>query len=174
MSGHDFSIFWGMQKQMWWYHTRLVATHPYSSTWWSWPLLLRPIWLYTSGETNTVANIYGMGNPVVFWGGLASATISLKYIFSEKRKKLLLVLGAYLAMFTPWAFSPRIMFFYHYFPAIPFMCMLIGFVLYKQKKFIAPFLVLSLILFVYFYPHWAGIPVPLWLDHSYYWLPAWK
>lgn len=175
VSGHGFDIFWGMQKQMWWYHTQLVATHPFSSSWWTWPLLLRPIWVYTSGETNgMVSNIYGMGNPLVFWGGLVSAIISLKYIFVEKRKKLLLVLGAYLGLFTPWALSPRIMFFYHYFPAVPFLCMLTGFVLYKNKKAIVPFLVLTGILYIYFYPHWSGLSVPIWLDHSYYWLPGWR
>ena len=175
VSGHGFDIFWGMQEQMWWYHTRLVATHPYSSRWWTWPLLLRPIWVYTSGETNGfVSNIYGMGNPLVFWGGLVSALISLKYIFIEKRKHLLLVLGAYLGLFMPWALSPRIMFFYHYFPAVPFLSILIGFVLYKNKKAVLPFLALTLVLFIYFYPHWAGLSVPVWLDHSYYWLPGWR
>ncbi len=175
VSGHGFDIFWGMQKQMWWYHTRLVATHPYSSLWWTWPILLRPIWVYTSGEVNGyVSNIYGMGNPLVFWAGLVSAVVSIKYIVTEKRKNLLLTLGAYLGMFTPWALSPRIMFFYHYFPAVPFLCMLIGFVLYKNKHFIIPFFVLTGILFIYFYPHWAGLSIPVWLDHSYYWLPGWK
>jgi len=175
LSGHDFSVFWGMQQQMWWYHTGLVATHPYTSQWWTWPLLLRPIWLYTSGEVNgMISNIYGMGNPLVFWAGLVGAIASLKYIIEGKQKRLLLVLGAYLGLFMPWAFSPRIMFFYHYFPAVPFLCLITAFVLAHNKKLIIPVLGACLILFIYFYPHWAGIPVPLWLDTSYYWLPGWR
>ncbi|KKS96176.1 MAG: Dolichyl-phosphate-mannose-protein mannosyltransferase family protein [Microgenomates group bacterium GW2011_GWC1_43_13] len=50
LTGHGLSIWWGMQKQMWWYHTGLRATHPYTSSWWTWPLLIRPIYLYTSQE----------------------------------------------------------------------------------------------------------------------------
>jgi hypothetical protein len=28
--------------------------------------------------------------------------------------------------------------------------------------------------FVYFYPHWAAVEVPGWLEESYYWFPSWR
>ena len=174
LTGHGIDIWWGMQKQMWWYHTRLRATHPYTSSWWSWSFLLRPIYLYTSNEVNgMVSRIYAMGNPFVFWFGLISVATSFVYSFIDKNKRLALIIFSYLIFFVPWAASPRIMFLYHYLPSIPFMCIAIAYVLRRNPKLIFPLLVISFSLFVYFYPHWAGLNIPLWLDKSYYWFSSW-
>ncbi|MBI3397302.1 glycosyltransferase family 39 protein [Candidatus Woesebacteria bacterium] len=174
-TGHGINIWWGMQEQMWWYHTRLRATHPYTSAWWSWPLLLRPIYLYTSDEINSnVARIYAFGNPAVFWFGLVSVFITGLSAFKQKSKGLFLVVFSYLIFFAPWAFSPRIMFLYHYLPSIPFLAIAAGYVLRKNLKFIMPFFIVAGVLFVYFYPHWAGLTIPLWLDKSYYWFSSWR
>ena len=175
LTGHGIDIFWGMQKQMWWYHTGLKATHPYTSAWWSWPLLARPIYLYTSSEVGGfVSRIYAMGNPVIFWGGLASVFLSFIYAFREKNKKLALVVFSYLIFFVPWAASPRIMFLYHYLPSIPFLAIGLGYVLRRNLKLIVPAVTIALLLFLYFYPHWAGLSVPLSLDKSYYWFSSWR
>jgi len=137
LTNHSLDIFWGMQKQMWWYHTRLQATHPYTSSWWSWPLNLRPVYLYTSNEVGgMVSRIYNLGNPVVFWFGLISVVCSFIYSFLNKNRKLALVVFSYLVFFVPWAASPRIMFFYHYLPSIPFLSIATGYVLRKEKKLI--------------------------------------
>lgn len=174
-TGHAFDIFWGMQKQMWWYHTRLVATHPFSSPWWSWPVLGRPIWLYTSGDHQGMTdNIYAMGNPIIFWGGLVSIFISVWYALREKSRSLTIVIAAYLGLFMPWAFSPRIMFLYHYFPAVPFLCISLAYVLSRSSKAVIPFLVVAAVVFLYFYPRLTGLPIPIWLNESYYWLPSWR
>lgn len=174
-TGHDLGTWWGMQQQMWWYHTGLKATHPYTSMWWSWPLDLRPVYLYTSDEINgVVSRIYAIGNPMVFWFGLASVLTSGLYAFYEKNKKLGLVVFSYLIFFTPWAASPRIMFLYHYLPSIPFMCIATAYILRRNPKLIKFYLLTTFLVFIYFYPHWAGLPVPLQLDKSYYWLTSWR
>ncbi|HET7099214.1 MAG TPA: glycosyltransferase family 39 protein [Patescibacteria group bacterium] len=175
LSNHSLSIWWEMQKQMWWYHTGLRATHPYSSSWWSWPFLLRPIYLYTSDEVGGwVARIYSMGNPLVFWFGLTSIIMSFIYARVERNKNLGFVVFSYLIFFVPWALSPRIMFLYHYLPSIPFMCIAIAYVLRRNPKLILGYLLICLLVFIYFYPHWAGLQVPLWLDKSYYWIGSWR
>jgi dolichyl-phosphate-mannose--protein O-mannosyl transferase len=173
---HDWDIFWGMQRQMWWYHTGLVATHPFTSPWWSWPVMSRPLWLYTSGVSDgVVGNIYAMGNPVIFWAGLAALLYLIYKTFVEKDKKLLFICAAYCAVFVPWAFSPRIMFLYHYFPAVPFLVLGLGYQLSKLRNSkIILFMSLTLLVFVYFYPHLTGIKVPVELSNSYYWLPGWR
>lgn len=175
LTGHGFDTFVGVQKQMWWYHTRLRAEHSYTSLWWTWPFMIRPIWLYTSGrEAGVVANIYAMGNPIFLWSGLVAIVASSIYSFFEKNKKLGLILFAYLIFFAPWAMSPRIMFFYHYLPSIPFLAIILGWVLRRYQKLIIPFFALSFLVFIYFYPHLIGIKVPLWLDTSYYWFNSWR
>jgi len=183
LTGHSWGIFVEMQKQMWWYHTNLRATHPYTSPWWSWPLLVRPIYLYTSNEVGGwVARIYAMGNPLIFWGGIVSF-VFLGYWALEKRlegivsyeiKNIGLVIFSYLIFFVPWAASPRIMFLYHYLPSLPFLSIAIAYVLRRNLKLIFLFLPLAFLTFLYFYPHWAGIKIPLWLDSSYYWFTSWR
>ncbi|TSC53175.1 MAG: glycosyl transferase family protein, partial [Microgenomates group bacterium LiPW_16] len=142
-SGHTWEQFWGLQHQMWWYHTRLKATHPYTSPWYSWPFLYRPVWYYVKYGEDTIANIYALGNPAVWWGGvIAILYFILSYIRGILAKKFsirvpfgrfqfsILLLG-YFGFFLPWAFSPRIMFLYHYLPSIPFMCLALGYGLDK-------------------------------------------
>jgi predicted membrane-bound dolichyl-phosphate-mannose-protein mannosyltransferase len=175
LTGHDFSIWWGMQKQMWWYHTGLVATHPYTSMWWSWPLLVRSIYLYTSEEVGgMVSRIYAFGNPVIFWFGLVSVVSSMVYAYIERNKRLAFVVFCYLIFFVPWALSPRIMFLYHYLPSIPFLAIAIGYILRRFPKLVYWVLGIGLLVFIYFYPHWAGLNIPLWLDRSYYWVSSWR
>ena len=174
-TGHDLGTWWGMQKQMWWYHTGLRAGHPYTSPWWSWPLMGRPVYLYTSDEIGgLVSRIYAMGNPLVFWFGFVSIVASGVLAYIERNKNLGLMIFGYLIFFVPWAASPRIMFLYHYLPSIPFMAIASAYILRRNPKTILYFLVPAILLFIYFYPHWAGIPVPLWLDKTYYWLGSWK
>jgi len=168
-------MFINVQQQMWWYHTGLKATHPYSSMWYTWPVLVRPIYLYTSDEANdSVARIYAMGNPIIFWGGITSIGIIGYLAIRERDKRLGFVAFCYLVFFTPWALSPRIMFLYHYLPSIPFMAIAIAYVLRRYRILLMPFLVIALIVFIYFYPHWAGLRIPLPLDMSYYWFASWR
>lgn len=175
LTGHDLSTWWGMQKQMWWYHTGLKATHPYTSMWWSWPFLIRPVYLYTSDEVGGfVARIYAMGNPLVFWFGLSSVITGFIYALIEKNKKIGFIVFSYLIFFVPWALSPRIMFFYHYLPSVPFLAIASGYVLRRNPKLILGYLFIGLLVFIYFYPHWAGLQIPLWLDKSYYWISSWR
>lgn len=175
LTGHDFNTFVGVQKQMWWYHTRLEATHSYTSSWWSWPFLVRPIYLYTSNVVNgTVARIYAMGNPIIFWFGIFSILLGAFFAFVEKNKKLGFVIFSYFIFFAPWAVAPRIMFLYHYLPSIPFMAIAIGFVLKRFPRIIIPFLATSLIVYIFFFPHLAGLQVPVWLDKLYYLIPSWR
>jgi len=175
LTGHNITTWWGMQQQMWWYHTGLRATHPYTSLWWTWPLDIRPIYLYTSNEINGwVARIYAMGNPFVFWFGLSSIFYCGIISWLEKNKTLALVVFSYLIFFVPWAASPRIMFIYHYLPSIPFLAIATGYVLRRNPKLIFAYLFICLFVYLYFYPHWAGLNIPLWLDQSYYWLTSWR
>jgi dolichyl-phosphate-mannose--protein O-mannosyl transferase len=181
LSGHTLSQFVEVQKQMWWYHTNLRATHPYTSAWWSWPFLVRPVWLYTASNTTSgflsgekVANIYAMGNPMVFWFGMVAVATTFWAAMRERNKYFFLIAFAYLIFFVPWALSPRIMFLYHYLPSIPFLAIMIGVVLRRNRELIIPFLILAGGVFLFFYPHWSGIFIAKEIDNLYYWLPSWK
>lgn len=92
-----------------------------------------------------------------------------------------IVLVGYFGMFAPWALSPRIMFLYHYLPSVPFLCLALAFALSKLyhhavagKVAVLVYLVIVVLLFLYFYPHWSGLPLPEKWVNTYYWLKSWK
>lgn len=188
LQGHTIGQFKELHQQIWWYQTNLKAEHPYSSRPHEWALLLRPLYAYAQGMGNErVQNIYLQGNPFVFWGGLMAALYAVISLFLTVVKKqklsqpflLFAVIVAYFAMFTPWFFSPRIMFVYHYVPAVPFLAFLLAWLLekiWKEKKrgFVWGYLLLVLATFIYFYPHWTGMTVAGWWDKQYYWLSTWR
>ena len=59
------------QTSMFNYHSGLEATHPYSSSWYQWPTMVRPIWYYSGYVTDAVKEgISAFGNPVVWWIGI--------------------------------------------------------------------------------------------------------
>lgn len=175
ITGHTIETWWGMQKQMWWYHTRLDATHSYSSPAWTWPFLVRPVYLYTSDEIGGfVSRIYLMGNPFVFFSGFASVLMCAIYSIIERNKNLGIIVFSYLVFFVPWIASPRVMFLYHYLPSVPFLSIAIAYVLRRNRRILLLYIAIAVILFIYFYPHWTDIQIPLWLDKSYYWITSWR
>lgn len=166
---------YGLQQQMWWYHTNLKATHAYTSVFWTWPLDIRPVYLYTSELVDgLVSRIYLIGNPFVFWAGFAAVIVASVIAFIKRNITLTFLLFCYFVFFVPWAVSPRIMFLYHYFPSIPFLAITLAYILRKYPKIIVPTLIVLSVSFIYFYPHWTGLKIPEWLDLSYYWFPSWR
>lgn len=180
IQGRDFSDFWNLQKQMYWYHTKLEATHPYQSLWYTWPILARPVWYFVSTQKDTVANIYALGNPLFFWFGLVTLFVVGLKAARVKTFEYLFILFLYLVFFVPWAFSPRVMFLYHYFPSLPFLAIIAGLFfndIFNNRwgKIVTfSFIGLCALVFLYFYPHWAAVHVHRWLSESYFWLPAWR
>ena len=83
--GHNFLDMVALQTEMFNYHDHLVATHPYASSWWQWPILERPISYFyhdyrTGAATNDpaaccVAEILALPNPFVWWFGLMTVPL---------------------------------------------------------------------------------------------------
>ncbi|MDP1743726.1 MAG: phospholipid carrier-dependent glycosyltransferase [Candidatus Amesbacteria bacterium] len=167
--GGTWQNFIELQKQMWWYNTNLTATHTYQSSWWTWPFNLRSVWYYVNYQIDQIANIYALGNPIIFWAGIPAV------IYALFKRQWLIVIG-YLAFWLPWARAPRIMFLYHYLPSVPFICMAIAYSLsqIKNKYLTIGICGLVIVAFVYFYPLWTGIPMPKEFVNQYFWLPGWK
>lgn len=150
------------------YHSQLKATHPYSSTWYQWPDMYRPMFYYCQTLTNGLKEgISAFGNPLVWWAGIPAFIFMLYRIFCRKDKTALFISFAYLVQYVPWMLVPRCTFAYHYFPSVPFVCMMIVYimVLLRQRsekwfKWILLYLACAFVLFVLFYPVLSGAPVP--------------
>lgn len=168
--GYSLKDFYNLHQQIYWYQIGLSATHDYQSAAWQWPLLLKPVWFHVQYSANKIANIYNLGNPVIFFGGL----IALIYTLINSFKSNIYIIASYFFLFLPWLFSPRILFLHHYLPALPFLCLILGKTLYQNKKLIIPLLSLSAFIFLFFYPLNTAIPIPKNLINFWFWFPSWR
>jgi dolichyl-phosphate-mannose-protein mannosyltransferase len=128
-SGSFFSDFLHVHERMWSANRGLDQGHPYSSAWWSWPLMLRPVSYWTSGSHH----LYFVGNPVVWWGTtlglIAFLSISVLARISDLRvgdrpvwpNGLWLLLAGYFGAYLPLALVTRILFIYHYLTPLAFL-----------------------------------------------------
>ncbi len=194
LQGHGVDDFFNLHKQIWWYQNRGDLQHSYGTTplqcvpeglsgkrsWCPWILDARGVYFsYEEYDDNLAGYIYALGNPLVFWSGLIAVAYLIGKYFDTRDFKLLLIVGAYGIFWVPWIFSPRIMFLYHYLPALPFLAVALGVALgdvyYSKLKFLAVFaLVVFIAVFFYFYPISSGWPISKIAIDKYMWLNSWR
>ncbi len=157
-------------------------THPASSPPWSWPLLLHPIpyWVHATatGVDSTKGSIGALGNPVLWWGFLASLPVAGYRVIRRRDRDLGLVLAFYGVLFLPWFAVARTQYIYYALPCVPFMALALTATvqaLAKRNARAAGWLVAILAVGVgaAFLPIWLGLPTSSkWLAHLR-WLPRW-
>jgi len=183
LQGHTTQQFAELHNQIIRYQFGLDATHTFQSKAWQWPIIGRPVWYHVDYSTsNKIGNIYALSNPIISWFGLfAFIWFLIQIIIKKKNQTLshLLLITAYVFVWMPWLLSPRIMFYYHYTPAIPFLAIFISYLLTSFKKsqrlkYILSFITITLLIFILFYPQWTGIPMPKTYQKFIYWIPSWK
>lgn len=106
----------------------IMTPHPYSSFWWQWPMMKKPIFYWL----NKNAGIYFIGNPVVWWSTcLVFICLMGTLIFGRARNltrelpvdriaQLWIPLAGYLISILPLVPIHRPLFLYHYLPALTF------------------------------------------------------
>lgn len=121
------------QESMLTYHSKTVlnSTHPYSSRWYEWIIMKRPIWYYSGTVSNGIKEgISSFGNPLVWWLGIPAFIYMVYRIFKNKDKNALFLVIAYLAQLVSWIPVTRLTFIYHYFPCVPFIVLMLGYSIY--------------------------------------------
>ena len=152
------------QEHMFSYHSNLDSPHPYSSSWYQWPVMQRPIWYYSrivtgsSGTGGLREGISAFGNPLVWWAGIPAAlyvlysillsssprrmqqlpdsSAALKKDSTAQGNTALFLLTGYLAQYLPWSLITRATFIYHYFPSVIFVVLMIIFCLAQLQQYI--------------------------------------
>ncbi|NLG24759.1 MAG: phospholipid carrier-dependent glycosyltransferase, partial [Clostridiales bacterium] len=161
---------WYWQKYMLNYHASLTGdTHAFQSPWYSWPVIGWPMWFYSGTAympAGMVSSISCMGNPAVWWGGLAALLFVLARVLRGGDNYRYVLIG-FAAQYLPWVLVPRSTFIYHYFASVPFIILCIVLALqwlrghrpriYRPALF--TLLGAALALFVMFYPILSGAPV---------------
>ncbi|MDW7739721.1 MAG: phospholipid carrier-dependent glycosyltransferase [Bacillota bacterium] len=180
---HGFADVLRYQTHMFNYHRFLEATHPFSSPWYEWPLMLKPIWIYQGKElpAGFISSIVSFGNPAVWWGGFIAFFLVIYDAFKLRDRKLIFVLIAIFSQYIPWVIIPRLTFIYHYFATVPFLIFGLVYVLGEVRKrwafgkeLVIFFAIITLILFVLFYPILSGMIVERAYVETYLrWFPGW-
>ena len=230
---HYWFGWWGGIEDLFKYYSDIVwyeksvssATHPYSSPWWSWPLMLRPIAYWQNfPKTGDVQTVWGGGNPLLWWGALTAITITaVQALERPSLTRWFLVIG-YLSFLLIWAWIGRTLFLYHYMASVYFgylaLAILLGecfkeraepwehfallltmtpvfflgmplkwawltfplvvvayfvFLLrtrYAGRYVASVFVAVALILFVYYFPIWVGMPISREGYYARMWLSA--
>jgi len=171
-----------LHHQIWWYQTHLEAHHPWESRPQQWMLNLKPVWYHVDYEEKRAGNIFALANPSISWLGLLSMMALTLWGTYKRKWQYLYLFVAYVSVWTPWFASPRIMFFYHYTPAMALLSVSLGLAcweLLQTKAVVGRILAVAIImisasLFVYFYPFWTGFKIPIEWINQYYWFPSWK
>ncbi len=173
------------QIYMYKYHSKdvLDATHAYGSKWWSWPIMLRPMWFYGGGDLpeGIASSIVCMGNPAVWWVGMPSMIAAIVISIRKRDRSMLPVFIAAAFQYLPWIFISRVVFIYHFFSTVPFIILSIVYVIkailekYPGKRYlIYGYLALAGVLFLMFYPVLSAMEVSRpYVDYVLRWIPGW-
>ncbi len=176
----DLKTFIEWQQQMYNYHHNLVATHPYSSMWYTWPITKQSI-LYWVGTTSNgaITRIALLGNPAIWWFSIPCIIYTVIATIKTRDFKYLFILIPIFSMMASYVGISRIMFLYHYFPILPFvMLTIVAFAKWicdktKSDVFIYIFVAVIVIVFIRFYPIYSGFPTSAEYIKELQWLKTW-
>ena len=165
---------------MYTYHSTLTATHPYTSEWYTWPIMWKPVWYYVAEYSDGLREtISGIGNPAIWWGACI-AMLYVIYAAIRKRDKVafFIILGVVIT-WLPYLLIGRVMFLYHFFPTLPYMMFALVYALkalseqFKTDKITMVFLFIVFALFVLFLPIASGRTIDPSYVNYFKWLPQW-
>lgn len=191
-----------LNMEMYRSNARLTATHPYGSPWYSWPLMTRSIF-YWNSDKQVVAKtqidgawrevgvlpaedrpgekykIYLIGNPLVWWG--SSVAIGFLFFALRDPKKrtfaAVFIVGGYALSLLPFIGISRVMFLYHYFPALLFALLALGYLCDQanvSRRSLSALGALACIVFIYFAPITYGLPLGEQAFSARMWLSTWR
>lgn len=163
----DVKSFFEYQKRMYDYHSKLEATHDFTSKWYTWPIMQKPMWFYVAYHADgSYGTISCLGNPAIWWLSIGTSIFTLIYSLIKRDKNGLMLIAMIAATWLTYAVIGRVMFIYHYFITLPFAMLTIVFTIHKlvewKKAFncvIVGLVMIFLVCFIYFYPVYSGMPV---------------
>ena len=182
--GHELGDVATYQAHMYNYHSAVKDDHPFSSTWWQWPLMKTPTWYY-NGENlpqEKTSSIVAMGNPAIWWVGIVAVLGTVILAMKKRHGYMFVILTGFAAQYLTWAIVPRdCTFIYHFFGAVPFLILCITYMIkYSEEKFpkarffVNGYLTVVLVLFIMFYPVLSGMVVgKTYVATFLRWLKSW-
>ena len=170
------------QSYMFNYHSKLVAEHSFSSSWYQWLVDARPILYYADyGADGTRSTISSFNSPLLCWAGLLSLG-GCVWLSLRGDRRAMFITVAYAANLIPWLAVSRLTFAYHYFPCSAFLVLAIGLVFAEYDRLrpraelaTTGFACLAVVLFAMFYPVLSGLRCSgSYVDTVLRWFSSWS
>ena len=182
-SGNPVDLMLRNQYFMLTYHQSVHTPHPYQSNWYQWILDARPILYYQDFSVQGMRGIFAsFNNPLVSWAGLLAFFAVAVQMVRRKCGKALFIVLATLSQLVPWTAIGRVLFAYHYFPTVLFLCFAIVYLMDDMlnrnregaRLAVYGFTGCTGLLYAIFYPELIGISVPNWYATYFLrWFPSW-
>jgi dolichyl-phosphate-mannose-protein mannosyltransferase len=187
---------WRAWQDVWTWHIQAAdkitaaIPNPWTSPWWSWPLMLHPIrFFFGATATGEVRVISAIGNPLLWW----SSTLAVIAAPLELARRWLVrgepiaddplvpALLGYVFLLVPWIPGTRLPYIYNYLPSYAFAilvlaCLLVA--LWGRRRTWGAWAVvvltaLSLAAGLYYLPMAAGVPMSPEALQQHVWIESW-
>ena len=144
------------QAEMYHQQTQILPPHTYQSAWYSWPLMVRPIWYLYEVADGAQRGVLMIGNPAILWGGLIAVAACL-WRWLRGNWKAGAVGAVWIGSYAMWAVVPKSLgfFYYYYLPSIwlPLAIAAAFDTAGPHKRYWdEAFVLAAAVLFVHFYP----------------------
>ena len=188
---------WNYHAQILEFHTHLVSDHPYKTNPWSWMIQGRPTSFFYEGPKQGEAGctvelcskaITSIGTPSIWWAGTLALFV-LAFMWALKRDwRAGAILSGFLGGYLPWFFlADRTIYSFYAVAFVPYVVLAVTYVLglciggrtaSPQRRQVGmlvtgSFVVVSVLLFAFFYPLYTAqvVPQDFWRMHM--WFPSW-
>ena len=164
---------------------RVPAPHPYASSWWQWPTLLRPMWYTFAREAGGVERcVWAGGNPVLYWVALPLLPLVAWLAIRRRDPAAWMLALLYGVPLLFWVVSPRkLQLYYYYLPSSMWVGPVVAWAHERAQHLprvrrargwlLTGFVVLCGLTFLYFLPIMDGRPLPVERFRRYMWLLSW-
>ena len=180
LQGHGLADVYKLQWEMLGYHSNLRVKHPFSSPWWSWPLISRPLWLTVNALPDAnVSTIASMGNPLIWWIGIVFVILTVERAVRDRDDTSIFIAATFLFQWVPFSLLRRVLFIYHFYINVPILILAVTLYLHgswrdgEKRKMVVAYLIATAAAFALFYPVISGAPIPDQYRLLLRWLPSW-
>jgi dolichyl-phosphate-mannose--protein O-mannosyl transferase len=152
------------QWDMYLRQTQKLPAHTYQSDWWTWPLMIRPIWYLYEPVDGAQRGILLLGNPAVMWGGLVAVVGGYHAWVKTGAARLLAPSALWTFSVAIFAVIPKSLgFYYYYYPASVLLCIALAVAIDHHRaalgRGVEVYLLLVFALWLYFLPVLSAEPL---------------
>ena len=172
-----------LQHNMWSYHAGIKDTHPYSSKWYTWPIMYRPVWYYFDTDAQGMTRgVWAIGNGIVWWLSVPAMAAAAWLGARERNKALGLVALLGLGQWLMWGVEPRpLVFMHYYFESIPYACLALAFLGWRLwerggqwgRAIVGVLAFLAVVWAIFFYPLLSAYPISSDFYQRHMWTGHW-